>query len=255
MTASRRWTCPILSAIDRSTLGDYRVLAYNVKHGRGNDGNVDLERTAAVIRRLNPDVVALQEIDRLADRSGDVDETKKLAELTGLGHHAFGAFFDFQGGEYGMAIISRYPLSEVNNLRLPAGLEPRTSVVATVNAPAPFRLASVHFYRTEEERLAQANTLLDFLQGKKKIPCVVAGDFNSRPDSPVLQLFSEFHIPDKGDDHFTFPSDRPRVEIDFIMHRPKAAFVVREIDVVEEPMTSDHRPVTVDLSIPVNASK
>ena len=122
---------------DLAALHGMRVLAYNVKHGRGNDGKVDLGRTARVIRRLNPDVVALQEIDKNADRSGKIDEARELAKLTGLQHHAFGRFFDFQGGEYGMAIISRYPLSEAKNLRLPDGAEPRTSLIATVDAPRP----------------------------------------------------------------------------------------------------------------------
>ncbi|MFC1757968.1 endonuclease/exonuclease/phosphatase family protein [Planctomycetota bacterium] len=226
-----------------------RVLAYNIKHGRGNDGKVDLERTASVIRRLHPDVVALQEIDNKATRSGKIDEAKRLGELTGLKYHAFGRFMDFQGGGYGMAIISKYPLSDVTDLRLPEGAEPRTSLIATVNAPQPFRLASVHFYATEPQRLAQAKTLLEFLDDRQDLPCIIAGDFNSKPDSPVLKLFSDWNIPDKGDDHFTFSSDKPKIEIDFILHRPDTAFVVREIDVIDEPIASDHRPLIADLSV------
>lgn len=226
-----------------------RVLAYNIKHGRGNDGEVDLERIACVIRRLNPDVVALQEIDNQAIRSGKVDQAKKLAELTGLPHHAFGHFMDYQGGRYGMALISRYPLQEITDLRLPAGAEPRTSLVATVRAPQPFRIANVHFYATEMQRLSQAQTLLRFLDQQDDLPCVIAGDFNSQPDSPVLQLFSDWNVPDKGEDHLTFSSDKPRVEIDFILFRPKTAFEVREIDVIDEPIASDHRPLSLDLSV------
>ena len=240
---------PTPFAGDVAAKQQFRVLAYNIKHGRGNDGAVDLERTARVIRRLNPDVVALQEIDNKATRSGNIDEAKRLGELTGLTHHAFGRFMDFQGGEYGMAIISRFPLSDVTDLRLPDGAEPRTSLVATVGAPQPFRLASVHFYATEQQRLAQAKTLLEFLDQRQDIPQIIAGDFNSKPDSPVLKLFTDWTIPDKSEDHFTFSSDKPRVEIDFILHRPDAAFLVDEIDVIDEPVASDHRPVTADFSV------
>ena len=233
----------------RSRSTHLRVLAYNIKHGRGNDGLVDLERTAAVIRRLQPSVVALQEVDNGVARSGNIDEAKRLAELTGLNHHAFGSFFDYQGGEYGMAILSRYPLRNVTNLRLPGGAEPRTALIATVAAPNPFRLVSVHFYQTEEERLAQSQTLLDHLDETPDLPCIIAGDFNSRPDSPVLKLFADWHVPDKGKDHFTFSSDKPKSEIDFIMFRPDPAFISQGIDVVDEPIASDHRPLTLDLSV------
>ena len=225
-----------------------RILAYNIKHGRGNDGKVDLERIARVIRRLSPDVVALQEIDNVCERSGKVDETQRLAELTGLPHHAFGQFFDFQGGEYGMAILSRFPLSDITNLRLPDGAEPRTSLVATIRSPQPFRIADVHFYRTEEQRMAQATTLLEFLK-KSDIPTIVAGDFNSQPDSPVLDLFGDWSVPVKGEDRLTFSSDKPRREIDFILFRPESHFTAKEIDVIKEPVASDHRPLTLELEV------
>ena len=227
-----------------------RVLAYNIKHGRGNDGQVDLKRAAQVIRRLNPDIVALQEIDAGVTRSGNIDEPAELARLTGLVHYAFGPFFDYQGGQYGMAVLSRRPIKAQANHRLPDGAEPRTSLDVTVAGPQDrrsFRLANVHFYRTEQERLAQAKQLLTKLK-QGSLPTIVAGDFNSTPGSSVLSLFAgSWTIPDKGEDHFTFSSDRPNREIDFILYRPMDAFEVLDIDVVDEPVVSDHRPVTLDL--------
>ena len=239
---------PFADTASSSVRGPLRVMAYNIKHGRGNDGVVDLERIARVIRRLNPDVVALQEVDLRVTRSRNIDEAATLGELTGLKHHQFGRFMDFQGGQYGMAVISRYPISDITNLKLPEGAEPRSSLVVKIEAPTPFRLANVHFYRTEQERLAQARTLLDFLKARQDIPCVIAGDFNSQPKSAVLELFSDWNIPSKGDDHLTFSSDKPRVEIDFVLFRPRTAFSVREMDVIDEPVASDHRPLTMDFS-------
>ena len=227
-----------------------RVLAYNIKHGRGNDGRVDLQRAAQVIRRLNPDIVALQEVDVDVTRSGKIDEAAELSRLTGLPHHAFGSFFDYQGGQYGMAILSRAAFRRQQNHRLPDGAEPRTSLDVTVDDPqknASFRLANVHFYRTEKERLAQANELLSRLEDES-LPTIIAGDFNSTPDSAVLDLFDEhWTVPDKGADPLTFSSDKPTKEIDFLMYRPSEAFDVLEIDVVDEPVVSDHRPLTLDL--------
>ena len=254
-------TLLLVTLASNTALGDdgeppskLRVLAYNIKHGRGNDGRVDLNRTAAVIRRLKPDVVALQEVDHTVERSGKIDETARLAELTEMPHHTFGKFFDYQGGEYGMAILSRFPLSEITNLRLPDGAEPRTALVATLATPQPVRFASVHFYRTETERMAQAATLLEHL-ATSPLPCIVAGDFNSLPDSPVIELFSDWRNPSKGEDRFTFPSDNPNREIDYFFLRPDGHFVRPKVDVIDEPLVSDHRPLVLDVSLAPTSPK
>ena len=77
----------------------------------------------------------------------------------------------------------------------------------------------IHFYATQEERLAQAKRLLEILETETR-PVILAGDYNSRPGSKVMNLFgNEWTIPDKGEDRFTIPSDKPRSEIDFIMFR------------------------------------
>src|SRR5690606_41483172 len=93
-------------AEDAAALETWRIVSYNIRHGRGADNEVDLERTAAVLRRLDPDVVALQEVDQGVARSGGEDQAARLGELLGM-HHAFGAFMDYQGGHYGMAILSQ----------------------------------------------------------------------------------------------------------------------------------------------------
>lgn len=227
----------------------FRILAYNIKHGRGNDNRVDLKRTAEVIRRLHPDFVALQEVDQQVQRSGGIDQARELASLTGLPHHAFGAFFDYQGGQYGMAVLSRNPMNEIKNLRLPDGAEPRTSLVVDVklDSKKQLKIADVHFYRTEQERLAQARRLLDFLDGEDRDIAIV-GDFNSKPKSSVLKLFqTHWKIPDKGRDHFTFRSDRPEVEIDYALLHKESGWSVTGIDVIEEPVVSDHRPLVFEI--------
>ena len=88
-----------------------RVLSYNIHHGRGTDGVVDLERIAGVIRGSAADVVVLQEVDDRTERTGRIDQTAELGRLTGL-HAEFGRQIDYQGGRYGQAILSRTPLEE-----------------------------------------------------------------------------------------------------------------------------------------------
>jgi endonuclease/exonuclease/phosphatase family metal-dependent hydrolase len=232
----------------RTTL---RVLAYNIKHGEGMDGAIDLERAARVIRELDPDVVALQEIDSAVERTSRVDQTARLGELTGM-HSVFGAFFDYQGGRYGMALLSKFPIKSYANHWLPEGTEPRTGLAARIqlaDSGQEIIVVGIHLYRTPEQRYAQAGGLVDIYRDETT-PVILAGDFNSLPDSDVLALLKQYwHVPDKGADRLTYPSDVPEREIDYIMYRPADRFEVLDLRVIHEPLVSDHRPVLIDLRL------
>jgi endonuclease/exonuclease/phosphatase family metal-dependent hydrolase len=228
-----------------------RILAYNIHHGAGMDDRLDLERIAAVIRRLDPDLVALQEIDNQTSRTDSVDQAAVLGELTGL-HAVFGDFMPYRGGHYGMALLSRFPFVTSSNHRLPEGEEPRSALAATISVGGRAQeivLVGIHLYRTAEERLAQAQELLEIFHEETR-PVILAGDFNSTPDSEVMRLLGRrWEIPDKGSDHFTFRSDLPEREIDFILYRPRDRFTVVESLVIDEPTASDHRPILLELTL------
>jgi len=222
-----------------------RVLAYNIHHGAGLDGELNLERIASVINDVAPDVVALQEVDSSVTRTNGVDQASVLATMTGM-RSVFGHFMDFQGGRYGMALLSRLPILESTNHRLPEGEEPRTAVAARLRLPDTddeVVVIGIHFYRSEEERLAQAQALLDIYESEET-PVILAGDFNSTPGSPVMNFITQqWMVPDKGEGHFSFPADEPAREIDFIGVRPADRFTVVESRVIPELVASDHRPV------------
>lgn len=226
------------------------VLSYNIKRGLGNDGQTDLGRAAGLINREQPDLVALQEIDHGVDRSGEIDQMVELENLTGL-HARFGVFMPYRGGEYGIGLLSRYPILESNNHTLPEGEEPRTALDARVQLPngEELILCSIHFYATEAERLAQAETVVDIYR-ETQTPMILAGDFNSRPGSIVMELIEKHWVnTDKGEDRFTMSATDPRSEIDFILYRPADRFEVVSIDVLDEPVISDHRPVLMVLRL------
>ncbi|MCA9160258.1 MAG: endonuclease/exonuclease/phosphatase family protein, partial [Planctomycetales bacterium] len=94
------------------------VLSYNIHHAEGVDGRLDLDRIAAVIRRSQADLVSLQEVDQCVTRSERVDQPRELAKRLGM-HVVFGANIDLQGGEYGNAVLSRYPIKFNKNHLLP----------------------------------------------------------------------------------------------------------------------------------------
>src|SRR5690606_25035110 len=95
----------------------FRVMSYNIHHGRGMDDRVDLERIAEAIKKANPDLVALQEVDRGTRRTDGRDLTAELAKLTGMEGY-FEKNIPYQGGEYGNAILSRFPILEKKNTHL-----------------------------------------------------------------------------------------------------------------------------------------
>lgn len=231
---------------------ELRVVSYNIRHGEGMDGRVDLERIARVLESLRPDLVALQEVDRGCTRSGGVDQAAVLGRRLGL-HHAFAAFMEYQGGEYGLAVLSLHPLEEVLRHVLPPGAEPRTALEVRVRPPgasSPLSFVGIHLDWTREElREAQVAALVHALRPRAH-PVVVAGDYNATPGSPSLARLVDagWAFLDKGGAP-TFPADVPRVEIDHVAVRgiPAAAGTS---GVHDEREASDHRPVVATLPLP-----
>ncbi len=227
------------------TADTVRLLSYNIHHAEGMDEITDLRRIADFIEALDPDLVTLQEVDSVTERTGGVNQAAVLAELTGMSY-AFGRFMPYQGGAYGMAVLSRWPIEESMNWRLTDGEEPRTALGVRVRTPhsdQELLLVGIHFYRTEEERLAQATDLEAFLEGET-VPVILAGDFNSTPGSPVMErLGANWSVLTKGEDRFTFSSFSPFEEIDFVLLRPAGRFDVVDHRPLDEPVLSDHRPI------------
>jgi len=221
------------------------VMAYNIHHAEGMDSVIDLQRIAALINAQAPDLIAIQEVDDSVARTGGVDQARVLGDLTGM-TPVFGAFMPYQGGEYGMAVLSRWPVVESSNLRLPDGAEPRTALAVRVRSPRTQQellFVGIHFYRTDEERLAQATTL-DSLLAHEPVPIMLAGDYNSLPASNVMAFFAEgWTIVNKGPDRLTFPSWEPQREIDYFVYRPADRFELIEQRLLDEPVVSDHRPL------------
>lgn len=224
--------------------GELRVVSYNIRHGEGMDHKLDLARTAAVLKKLQPDFVALQEVDQVVARSGKVDQAAKLGKMLGM-HHAFAKFMDYQGGEYGLAVLSKHPILETHVHKLPDGAEPRV-VVEVVTQPggkgARISVCSIHLDWTKEAlRVAQIKALEQKLAVRKH-PVVLVGDFNAKPGSETMEIVVQsWSVVPKTGDRFTFSADRPRIEIDYVVTRGIAEGATCRV--VEEKVASDHRPL------------
>lgn len=239
----------LLPLLAESAPRELRVLCWNLHHGVGEDDKLDLERIAALIREEKPDLVALQEVDRKCRRSKSVDQPAELARLTGL-HVAFGKAMDYDGGEYGQAILSRFPIGDTRVHRLPGDGEPRIAFEVEVRVDdKPLRMISVHLdHQQDERRLKQAETLAEAL-GKHHEPMILAGDFNDVPESAPLKAFGTPWIAvAKAETKFTCPASDPKVEIDHVFLRGLTA--VEPAKVLPEAVASDHRPVAVVVAVP-----
>jgi endonuclease/exonuclease/phosphatase family metal-dependent hydrolase len=228
---------------------ELRVLSWNLHHGVGEDNKLDLERIAALIREQKPDLVALQEIDNKCRRSGGVDQAAELARLTGL-HGAFGRAMDHDGGEYGQAILSKFPIGDTQVHQLPGDGEPRIAFEAEVSIEGKaLRIITVHLdHQQDERRLKQAETLAKALENHHE-PMILAGDFNDVPDSAALRAFAApWSAVRKEAPGLTCPASGPKVEIDHILLRGVEA--KGPAVVLAEAVASDHRAVFVIVNLP-----
>jgi endonuclease/exonuclease/phosphatase family metal-dependent hydrolase len=237
------------------------ALSYNIHHGEGMDGKIDLERLAAVIRSVSPDVVALQEVDRKTKRSGGVDQAEELARLTGM-RMVYGRTMDYQGGEYGNAVLTRLPVKASANHALPftKGREPRAVLkvelaatpTSAEQASSLFSFLATHFdFSKDSTDRSSATSEIGRLAGAEpNRPALLAGDLNSTPGSPTLKaLGALWKVAGEGRELFTTPVARPRNQIDFILYRPADRWRVVEVRVLDEAIASDHRPILAVLEL------
>lgn len=246
---------------------EVRVLVLNLHAGVDAEGRDNLERTAELVRRTRADVVLLQEVDRGTERSGGVDQAEALSRTTGF-EAVFGRTLDFQGGEYGLALLSRWPIRDHALVPLPVErprpaegveLEPRGVLRATLETPhGPLHVLNTHLDHLPDdgarrEQLAGVLREADALRDTGR-PLLLGGDLNDLPGSPVVESVREAGWTDawercgegegKG---ATFPSDAPERRIDYLFLSASLDCERAEVLVTE---ISDHRPILVAVTVP-----
>jgi endonuclease/exonuclease/phosphatase family metal-dependent hydrolase len=164
-------------------------MTYNIHHGEGADGKIDLNRIAEVILTQEADVVALQEVDRGVERTARRDLIAELAALTGM-NYAFGKNIDYQGGDYGNAVLSRFRIIKHQNLlyKMIRPGEQRGLLQVVLQAEGKqLVLLNTHldYRRDDAERLSNVDEVEQILGLYKGPPVILCGDFNDTPDSPT----------------------------------------------------------------------
>ena len=224
-----------------------KILSYNLRFGE----LASLEELAEFIKKENPDVVALQEVDvrtfrDRAPKQNDKDFISELAYHTGM-FGVYGKTIPYMGGYYGIGILSKYPLASVERIYLPKtehGKEQRALLVADVEYEDGeyFTFASTHLdYTNTEERQTQVKKINEVLLNKT-YPVIVAGDFNGRPDAiEIVNGMTQWKQLCNTD--ATVPATKPKHKIDYIYAYPKHKWELIE-NASYFIQLSDHLPIS-----------
>ena len=229
-----------------------KVMTYNIAGAASSSGVRSLPDLAEVIKKADPDLIAIQEVDVFTTRNGkDVHLARDLAALCGMEYWFFAKAMDFHDGEYGDAILSKYPFKETEAYTLSGDwegqrIETRSAARVTVEVGGKdIDFISTHFDHTSDEkwRILQANELVGIVK-ERDLPVVVGGDLNCTPTSePMKILYQELLSPCKSNSCLgTFVGSKNA--IDHLMYRSNDALTLSSYGVYAwADKESDHFPV------------
>ena len=239
----------IFSAQAQNTL---KLMSYNIKNANGMDNVCNFQRIANVINNTSPDVVAIQEVDSMTNRSGQKYVLGEIVERTQM-HGYFAPAIDYDGGKYGIGLLTKQVPLRLQTLPLPGREEARTLILAEF---ADYIYCCTHMSLTEEDRMKSLELVKAFTSSSTK-PLFLAGDMNAEPESGFIKkLQKDFQILSNPKQH-TFPAPDPKETIDYIatLKQNAKGFAVISAKVINEPMASDHRPILVELRTAEKADK
>jgi endonuclease/exonuclease/phosphatase family metal-dependent hydrolase len=219
-------------------------MTWNIHGALGRNPRFDLTRVVDLIRRWDPDIVALQEVD---SRRAFVAGTNPFDFLPGaIGVYGVGAkSLITEDGDYGQMLISRWPFRSHSerDISFPER-EPRRAISAEVDTPAgPLRVVATHLGLSLRERRTQVRALIE-LAGNEG-PAVVIGDFNDWFWAGSVRAMLSRRL--NGRTHYrTFPARFPLLRLDCVYCRPAGALVASFVDRAAYAL-SDHLPVIADL--------
>lgn len=232
-----------------------KFVTYNIHHcnppAESETGKIDVDAVAAVLKQMNADVIALQEVDVHTRRGGGIDQARLLAEKLGM-YVVFGKAIDYDSGDYGLAFLSKYPLANTQVHRLPSDAdttaEPRILLTAeiTIAGSQKLLIGNTHLdVKAAGNRELQA-TKITAVATAQSLPFVLMGDWNAVPESRTVTILDQLFERTCVMCPVTCPEDGEKAAIDFIaFSRNTPIKVVRHL--VIPSLVSDHYPVVAEL--------
>ena len=160
-----------------------KAITFNMCHGEGLDGKIDVRRQAIFLKKYRPDIIFLQEIDLYTKRAYNKNQIYTFSKYTGLQYRAMGTNIKYKNGFYGDGILSRFPIEYSANYLSPTTSsehEQRGFLCTKVTVGTiKLNLFSLHLSVFEDERILSSNALLRILSNiNKSEGIIIAGDFN-----------------------------------------------------------------------------
>ncbi len=231
------------------------MLSFNILHGATTKDDFDLDVIAKVIMDANPDLVAMQEVDYKTNRAKKYDLVTELGWRTKM-IPLFARAMEYDGGEYGEGILSKYTFLSSRNVALPytSGNEPRAALEVTIVLPSGDTIAFIGTHldhlKDENDRVAQVKKINEVFSSNK-YPSILAGDLNALPGSTPINILEKMWIAsyDTQRPEPTFPSNNPTKKIDYVMFYPINSWRVLETVVIRDSIASDHCAYLVTLEL------
>lgn len=242
-----------------------KIMTYNIAAGRvylnyaeTKKAPVDVTKCGEVIKSEDPVICGLNEVDCLTDRSGNVDETEVLKKMLGM-EGFFGKAIDLPGGEYGNALLSKYPILEKEVIEIPevknkiSGYyyERRVILRAKLDVAGGITVLQLHSGLSDDEKINCIDKLCEVVDSLDT-PVIVMGDFNMVPDYPSLDKLRERLVDTKdilnGGDFMTYGTyeGERKLHIDYI-------FLSKDIKPISlrvpDSGVSDHYPLVLECEI------
>ncbi|HEY6951790.1 MAG TPA: endonuclease/exonuclease/phosphatase family protein [Bacteroidota bacterium] len=201
-----------------------RILTYNIHHAEGVDKTIDINGIGDVILKSDADIVALQDVDRWAGRTNNLDMMTTLADLTGM-TYAFGESADLDRGVNGNGILTRFPILEERNLHFQTPASPaKGSLMQLVLDVGGITLVTMNtdlgFAESDSERVLDVQAIDNAAAGRNGLPVILCGSMNAEPGSGTYAIlagsFRDAWNEAKGEGAITVPSAESQKRTDYI---------------------------------------
>ena len=225
-----------------------RLMSYNIRNAKGLDNVTNYDRIANVIMEANPDIIGIQELDSVTGRSDGVDVLNVLSDMT-LMYSTYAAAIDYDGGKYGIGILSKEKPINIIKVPLPCRREPRMLLIVEMDG---YYFGNTHFSLNAEDRIRAVEIIkseIEKLDVDK--PFFLVGDINATPESEVVQMLSNDFSSLVSNKQHTYPADDPDKCIDYIFgyNGTESWSLLTDKGVIDEKIASDHRPLFADIRI------